>query len=65
MRNKFPYTIETNTLVTPELSALWSDDFKDVFLVTITDSYRKVKRYWKIPANSGAAMPSERFNISH
>ena len=41
--NKFPYTVLTNTLMSLEL-CLWYKDFEDVFLVTITNSSRKVKR---------------------
>ena len=64
-RNKFSYAIDTSTLVTPEFSELWSDDSKDVFLVTRTNSHGKVKRYQKILIKSGAATPCEFLDISH
>ena len=65
IRNKFSYAVDTNTLVALELSDLWSDDFKDVFLVARTNGCGKVKRYQKILIESGAATPCELFDISH
>lgn len=59
----FPYLEETKDIVAIKLS-LWPDNFKDAFLVVITNCSGNIKWCWKIVTMRGAADVIELLHVS-